>query len=270
MKITATRYEDLAKARSEYDAVTRELDTAISNKEAELRRAQDEAAKSIESTVGNLIGSTTLQLEIHANPWGRSIGAKSWEIRVTANEHNKFDSNVALSWNWEVSLDDEGNIVKDSGSWSGLKITTPEQIADLEESVRVIKILNNADWDTILHTPRPDYYDYIDEDLLQQRRERMESRPNFEEDLMSARLEELIGADVAIQLSGNEYFSGKGGIILTGMSDKFVKGYIFPWRFVQDGSVSRERAMAYMGEGRTAKNKIVRLEGLPVEAVVTD
>lgn len=270
MRIRASRFDDLKKARDDYDARTKELDRAINDKELELRQAQAEAAKAIETAVADMIGTTSLQLEIVANPWGRSIGANSWEVRVTANERVKFNDNVALSWNWEASLDDDGNVVKDSGSWSGLKVTTSEQIADLEESIRVIKILNNADWDSILHSPRPDYKDYVDQNILDERRQRKQERPEFEEDLMKARLEDLIGADVAIQLSGNEYFSGKGGIILTGMSDKFIKGYIFPWRFVDNGVVSRERAMKFMGEARTSKSKIVREEGLPIEAVVVD
>lgn len=271
MKITATRYEDLQKARQEYDDETKRMSDIINEQEREYRHKLREQESDVEKKVADMIGATTLQLQINVDPYPRYGTKGNWTIRVTANEHTKFEDNVALSWNWEVSTDSEGNIVKDSGSWSGLKVTTPEQIADLEESVRVIKILNNANWEELLNSPHADYSEFIDKGISSDLRDRRNARPNFEQDMLDARLEDLIGKNVAIKLKGDEYFNGNVGIVLTGMSDKFLKGYVFPWRAVNSGeplTMEMIQKYAYNEARRVGKNKVMTQDGLPIEVEV--
>ncbi len=264
MKITATRYEDLQKAKSEYDAETKKMTDVIDEQERTFRRAQNEAKQNIERQIADLIGPSSLKLEITADPWGR-YGSDSWAISVRANEHNKFDDNVALAWNWDVYTNEKGEVLKDSGSWSGLKVTTPEQIADLEESVRVMKLLNNMDWNTIINSPRPEYNEFVDHDLSTQIRDRKNQRPAFEKDMLDARLEDLIGKNVLIQLKGDEYYRGNVGILLTGMSDKFLKGYIVPWSMAKDSTTVDEIKKYAYEPRRTSKDKILKQDGMPIE-----
>lgn len=265
MKITANRLDDLRKAREEYDAETKRLkDQSEANTQRWSEDTYDKAAE-LEKTISDMIGPTTLALEIKVDPWGRSFGdSNKWGINVRANENNKFNDDVALSWNWEAYIDKDGNIKKDSGSWSGLKVVTPEQVADLEESVRIIKMLNNMDWATILNSPKPDYEDYVDRDLNQKLRDRQNNRPDFDKDIQAEELASYVGTNTAIQLDSDEYYRGRVGILLTGMTDKFLKGYIFPWSLTQEKyrgdkirTVDDVKNYVYNDERRTSKSKIV-------------
>lgn len=265
MKITANRLDDLRKAREEYDAETKRLNDQSEANAERWRSDTYDKQEQLEKSISDMIGATTLNLEIRVDPWGRSFGDhNTWGINVRANENDKFNDNVALAWNWEAYLDNDGNIKKDSGSWSGLKAVTPEQIADLEESVRIIKMLNNMDWETILRSPKPSYEDYVDRDLNQKLRDRKTNRPDFDKDIQAEELVSYVGTNTAVQLSSDEYYNGKVGILLTGMTDKFLKGYIFPWSLTQEKyqgdkirTVDDVKNYVYNEERRTSKSKIV-------------
>lgn len=254
MKITATKKDDILRKREEYDAESKILEDKIKQDESRYNEARFKTKVDLEKKVSSLIGPTTLGLTIDAaEGW---LGRSGWEINVRANDRVKFDDNVALAWNWEVKLDQEGNIVKDSGSWSGLKITTPEQIADLEESVRVIKILNNIDWSDIVNAPTVKYSDFMDEDAHNSLRDRKQARPDFESDLQAAELEDLIGGNTAIKLRQDQYYRGSVWILPTGLTDKFIKGYIFPDFYATKYSADEIRE-SLGDERRSARSNIV-------------
>lgn len=266
MKITATRRSNLEKQRDAYDADLKLIDDQIEKGANEWHKAVYLEEQRIEKDIAERIGSTSLNLEIRVQQsWNTGF-----EVRIEANKHNKFDDNVALAWNWSVELDKDGNIKKDSSSWSGLKAITADQIADLEESVRVIKILNNIDWADVLSSPVPKYSEFVDEKLREASRDKKKARPDFESDIIDARLEELIGTNIAVQLTGDEYYRGPAGILITGMTDKFLKGYIFPWSFT-DGirTVQRIKEYAY-NDRRVAKTKIVIKDRQLVEAEIPE
>ena len=267
MKITASRYDELKKARDEYDALTNELTQQRDSQEDDYSEAIYEKSKEVEKKVADAIGSTTLDLQINVTPgYSRNIGA-SWEIRVAANDRDHFAPNIALSWHWRVSLDREGNIVKDSGSWSGLKVVTDEQIADQEESVRIIKILNSIDWMEVLKSQVPSYKDFVSDELSKQLSDRRKARPQFEDDMLNARLEELVGQNILVKLKQDQFYNGPVGILLTGLTDKFVKGYIVPWSIGEDMTAEQIKKYAYEPR-RNAKSNVVVEDGMPVETNV--
>lgn len=253
MKITATKKDDILRRREEYDAESKILEDKIKQDEDRYNEARFKTRVDLEKKVSGLIGPTTLSLTIEVSEgW---FGNSGWEVNVRANDRVKFDDNVALAWNWEAKLDKDGNIVKDSGSWSGLKITTPEQIADLEESVRVIKILNNIDWSEILNAPTVKYADYMDKDAHDSLRDRKQARPQFEDELKTAVLEDLIGGNTAIKLRQDQNYRGSVYILPTGLTDKFIKGYIFPGYYGDNYSADALRNV--IDERRTARSNII-------------
>ena len=269
MKITASRYDELKKARDEYDAVTKEMTDRENAAEDRYMNAWHQSEKELEQKVSDIIGPTTLVLDIRADTGGKysGIGGEGWSIRVSANDHDHFAEDRALSWNWDVHIDTDGNIVKDSGSWSGLKAVTAEQIADLEESVRIIKILNNIDWAEVLSHPRVKWGDYVDKDLSKQIRDRKSARPQFEDDMLTARLEELVGQNILVKLKQDQFYNGPVGILLTGLTDKFVKGYIVPWSMGEGMTAEEIKKYAYEPR-RNAKSNVVVQDGMPVETNV--
>lgn len=234
-KITAASREELLRNRSDYDVETQRYQTQMDEGEERWHDALYEQKSALEKQISDMIGSTKLELRIKVDPWG-GIGIDNWAVYVEANENNKFSETVALSWHWSAKIDGRsGEVVKDSGSWSGLKAITPEQISDLEESIRIIKILNNIDWKEILSSPKAHYSDFIPENVQDTIRDRKKNRPNFESDLETATIEEAIAnGNIAFELSQDSYYKGRVGIIPTGVTDKFIKGYIFPISYVDE------------------------------------
>jgi len=227
-EVKAASIEEIRKQRDEYDAETQKYVDRQEAGSANYRNAIRTSAKAIEQQIANKIGSTPLALEISVNDnW-----EDAWEVRVKANEYNRSD-NAALAWNWDVKFNRKGEIEKDSSSWSGLKAITPEQIADLEESVRVIKVLNNIDWYMLLKgSKKPMWDEFQDREANDMVYQRKKNRPNFDEQLKSAQIEQYLGSNTALKLTKDSMYNGTCYILPTAVSDKFVTGYIFPEYFI--------------------------------------
>ena len=226
MKIYASRRDDLIAERDAYDAETAKYQNRID--EGEKRWKQDTRAieNSVKEEVEHAIGETSLELEVYASA-GWDIG---YEVRVRANEHRKFEDGVALAWNYEAKIDRQGNLVKDSGSWSGLKVVTPEQIADLEESVRVMKVLNGLDWEHILMRANPQYSAYVSKEDSEALRNRKNNRRDYDKEIFEEDLKEAIQSGAWIKMEGRpetEYYRGSRRgeywCKISSMTDKQVK-----------------------------------------------
>ena len=198
-KINETRRDDIIKARDEWDAEYNRQNDIYKDQENKYRNAMYDVADNLQSEVKSAIGNTSLKLRVDVDNYG--IGGDGYQVRIYGNDSNKFDDNIALSWDLKIWLDDAGNVKKDSGSWSGLKATTTEQLDDLAETLRVLKILNNLDWSRLIGTAnsnRPNYDDYITAPYPSR-----SNRPNFEQQLKDAAVEDTIGKDVLIQGKGS-------------------------------------------------------------------
>ena len=111
-------------------------------------------------------------------------------------------------------MTDEGDIKKESGSWSGLSATTPEQIANLKESVRVIEILNNLDWNELLTVEFPNFDDYVKTEVPE--------RENFEEQLLEADVEDAAEQGLLIKGHGYKWYAPRATVFynVLNMTDK--------------------------------------------------
>lgn len=138
------------------------------------------------------------KLSIWSNLHFKIYVQTSWrgviEVQVKCNENEKFDDDVALAWNYDVSLTRDGNVVKESSSWSGLKATTREQIDSLQSSVEALKYLNTVDWENLLAVTLPDYEDYRQESVLN------ELDKEFKRQISDAFISELIGSNTWVQI----------------------------------------------------------------------
>lgn len=120
------------------------------------RHAIYEVANSIKEEIAEDIGEVSIPLEIDVKPGFMSHG---YEVTIK-NSDNPHDDQ-ALNWNWSASIDAQGDIKKESGSWSGLTAISAENIDNLKESVRVLEILNNMDFIKILSRAMPESSDYL-------------------------------------------------------------------------------------------------------------
>lgn len=201
--INEDRRSDIIAARDAWDANYTAKKKAYARQEREYEMALAYISKYVENYVTNAIGDTTLNLDIRVSPWGGDVLSSSYNIKITSDDFNKFDENVALSWSWSAYINKEGKLVKDSSSWSGLKATTSEQLDSLTETLRILKVLNGIDWESILNDAnrrRPSHSDYIDVEVPWHN-----DRPNFEQQLKEAEIENIVGKPILIQASGNRY-----------------------------------------------------------------
>ena len=254
MKITASRKDDILKQREEYDKETKVVDDRYEKGKDDWEKALYKSAKDIETNLSELIGSTTIDLRIEVSPWGRY--RDGYEVTVEGNNRDIFDKKKALSWHWNAYLKD-GEVAKESGSWSGLQATTAEQLDDLQESVRILKKLNEIDWAPIINAPKPELSKYVTEEDRQFLKERSANRPKFENELIAASLEDLVGSkDTALKLTKDTYFRHPV-MLVTGLTDKFVRGYIF-----DEGLLDRvtenvaDYVLQHSDERRTSRDNI--------------
>lgn len=199
MKITCTKRDDILKRKSEYEA---DRASRQSKYDAQYRKYLEEDGRREEKIRNDIIvaiGDTSLDLEIDV----RGRFEDTYEIRVS-DEDDKFNEDKALSWDWKVYIDKNGDVKKESSSWSGMNAVTPNNISNLKEIVRVLEILNKIDFKMLLEeiTP-PNYQDYITD-----RNPKYETAPDFDRELMEADIEDCIGTRKGILGTGSKFYRG--------------------------------------------------------------
>lgn len=198
MKITSAKREDILKRKSEYDA-DRASRQAKYDKQYESFRDEDWSRQSkIVADIRGAIGDTSLNIDIDV----RSTFSDNYEV-VVSDEDDKFNPDKALSWNWRVTLEN-GEVKKESSSWSGLQAVTAKNLSNLKEIVRILEILNKIDFKMLLEevTP-PNYQDYITE-----KNPKYETATDFDRELMEADIEDCIGTRKGILGTGSKFYRG--------------------------------------------------------------
>lgn len=199
MKITCTKRDDILKRKSEYEA---DRSSRQSKYDAQYRKYLEEDGRreeKIRNDVIGAIGETSLDLEIRVS--GRF--EHKYEISVS-DEKDKFNEDKALSWDWKVYLDKNGDVKKESSSWSGMNAVTAKNLSNLKEIVRVLEILNNIDFKMILEEIRPPRY----QDYVTEKNPKYETAPDFDRELMEADIEDCIGTRKGILGTGSKFYRG--------------------------------------------------------------
>lgn len=199
MKITCNRRDDILKRKQEYESDRAKRQAKYDEEYKAWEDEEHVRRQSLEKAIIRAIGNTTLDLTIDVGMSFRS----GYRIRIS-DEDNKFDSDKALSWTWEVSLDNNGDVKKESSSWSGMKAVTANNINNLKEIVRVLEILNKIDFKTMLNRvtpPNPD--DYITGPSP-----KYETAPDFDKELMEIDVEDCIGTRKGILGTYSKIYRG--------------------------------------------------------------
>lgn len=192
MKITCSKKDDILKQKAEYDA----KQSAYEQKEKAIRKQWDEDHEKVYAPVRDEIASALakfnlLEFDISVS---RGWSDSGLEVRIRCNEYKKFSDDSALSWNYNVKLDENGDVVRETGSWSGLQATTAAQIDSLKQSVGAIEVLYNMDWSTLLNKRLPQRGDYYTKEIYDMRPDKPEV--SWEKQLEGAEIEEAIGKDI--------------------------------------------------------------------------
>lgn len=222
MKITASRRDDVLKRKAEVTEKRERLKSKMDEGEREYRIARKQVFSKIEDEVNKRLSSIKLPLLVAVNyaPYGDKI-----EVRVDCGrDAGSNQEDFALSWNWRVWLSQEGEIMKDSGSWSGLNACTVEQMNDLKRSIRALEILNEEiDWSSLLSVELPDANDYMDKETV--REYYNTPSEDFNEELLDATLEDAMESGelldgLAVKQTG---LKGSGQYQILKVTPKFVE-----------------------------------------------
>ena len=168
--------------------------------------------------------------------WGDAI-----EVRVQCAENSRSEA-TSLRWDYKATLMSNGELKKETGSWSGLQACTIDQIENLKQCVGALEDLNNIDWKSLLSvTPInwDDYYNYEKEDETPEY--------DYDTELKLELLRDILGQDKAIEFVHpkleqlfwtwrlNTYF-----LKVTKLTPKNVKGLIYVKE--KDGSLRNTSA----------------------------
>ena len=168
--------------------------------------------------------------------WGDAV-----EVRVQCDEY-KHDDSTSLRWNYRATLMSDGELKKETGSWSGLSACTADQINHLKQSVEALEDLNNIDWKSLLKVQE------IDRDKYTYDREDETPEYDYDAELKIEQLRDILGSNMAIEFEHpkleqlfwgwrrNTYF-----LKPTKLSQKNVKGIIY----VKDSDGSLKETTSY-------------------------
>lgn len=199
-RIISSKLDDIVRQEEEYNAKVRPLQERYDRESKAWRAAYRGQQQDVANSVLAAIGPTSLELEARAEETWRD----GYEVYIQANERRLHSDDSALSWHYKVVLDENGDLTFESGSWSGLKATTPEQLASLKESVRVLEILQGLDWKSLLTVDKDRYSfeKFVDKDNASALQEMQRSKPNFADLKKAAVIDDLMGTHKVVKVSG--------------------------------------------------------------------
>ena len=273
MKITCNRRDDILKQKYEYEAKRAERQARYDEQEQRFYQAENDITSMVEDEIRHQLSrfkALNFNVSVDRGRW-RTPGLR---VRVECNENEKFDDNVALAWNYNANLNRNGEVEKETSSWSGLKATTADQLESLTETLEALKYLNSVDWATVLNKEMPEYKDYITEEDPSFDSD----TPDFDRMLMEADIEECIG-NPNILISGE---AGSSSSFRTGRSvyykilretpkqyevTEYYKPYVDEYMKTNDDDTLLDKARSYRHTYRIAKDKFFSLIDNPVETV---
>ena len=202
MKITCTKRDDILKRKQEYEADRSQRQARFDAQFKNYRYEDLSRQQTVENAVKNILGDTGLDLRIRVTY--ATVMGQSYEVDIS-DEDDKFNPDKALSWSWKVYLTDEGEVTKESSSWSGLNAVSKKNLDNLKKILSVLEKLNSIDWKSVLSVKPPKYDDYITEKNPNWDRD----VPDFDKELLEADIEELIGTNQGVlRDSGSKYYRG--------------------------------------------------------------
>lgn len=210
MKITANRKEEILKRKAEYEA-----------EEAEIRKDNQARWNAYQDDVDKITKPVQDEIEYNLSKFSAlsfviTVEEARWRtpgihVHISCDENRKRDDNVALAWSYDAQLEKDADTgeyhaKRETSSWSGLQATTPSQLRSLQQTVLALDYLNTLDWDDLLNKTMPDAAKYYEG------AKNVPPRPNFEQEMVEAELEELIGQNKLIRVRPFESSGYRGDV----------------------------------------------------------
>ena len=200
------------KYNAERDIKKNEYDAQMGNYRRVVQNIEDNVRSNLEQV---LPYSDLIDIRVSRDyDWGSGAPYLSVKISYDLNK----TKNQSLAWSYSVGLDRDGNIKKESNSWSGLNAVTQEQLDDLEKSIEILKKLNIINWESILKTDVPSVRDYVTTKTLPEK--------DFTFEQFNADLEDFVGQDVIFiskYLNSENFYGSRYGYIIKRLTNKRVE-----------------------------------------------
>ena len=219
---------------------------------------RDRVFAKVEDAVRSALPKVDMYLEINCE-YPRFGGSNGVSIKVEDPNFNQ-SSRKALSWSWSAYLTKDGQVIKDTGSWSGLDATSEDKLDYLEDVLKVLRALNSMDWPTILSQTLPNANDYLTEDSRSQGQ-----RPNFDSQIAEAEISDLVGTDTLIIGHGYKFYNQRADVgyrILKESPAQYTVEEIYLRNGV-DGPI--HEADINVGSYRIAKNTFMQVINTPIQ-----
>lgn len=194
MKITANRKEDILRRKAEYEADVAKRQEEYDAQYEKYGEAREAVFAPVREQLERMFKKyPRLDAEIRVED--ASFRQPGLRVEIRVNDRNVHDEKKALSWNYDAYLGKDGEVVRETGSWSGLNAVTEEQLEQLEQSLMVLKELKDLDWKGLLNKTMPEYQDYVTV-----KNPSWGSKPDFNKELRAAELEDIIGQPKFIEV----------------------------------------------------------------------
>lgn len=241
MKITSSKRDDILKERDAYNKLREETESKRREEGSAFFAAQREILDPIEKEIiANLSRFNLIEFNVFADMW---YGDRGIVVHVKADDRKLHDDTSALSWSFDVYLNNAtGEVVKDTGSWSGLRATTFEQLASLQQTRDALMYLNYVDWKKLLDKVLPDYQDYFKTQGLPDR------SAEFNKRLIEDQLESLVGTNKLVRVRNFESSGYNGRSIFVRLIRETPAQYVC--NVISDWELSKIRSGQYKLEDR--------------------
>lgn len=242
MKIIASNKDDILRRKAEYDADFNRRKLEYNKQRQSYLNDMKIRADQLVDEVRAALPDTKLDLNIYAEPNYTSLTDMTYQITIR-DENNLSNSNKPLSWSWSVMLNEDGDVIKESNSWSGLNATTAENISILKDIVNVLQALNDIEWKSILSkVPVPNYAEYVTETDPKYD----SNKPNFDRELLEADIDDIIGKNVGVLTTDGKYYKGNVYRLIVSESSAQFNVYEIPeYKIDQSKDIAEISLSAY-------------------------
>lgn len=254
MRITSSKKGDILKRKREYEARMNLYEADKRDRETRYRNAEADVLEPVEEEIMALLSKYNL-LEFRVDASRDYVYGEDYKdskqfirVRIECNNYNHRDH--ALSWRIDLKMDYEGNLIKETGSWSGLEATSMDNIKELRQTVDALEEINTMDWTPLMTRALPKFSDYYEGAI-----ERPETQ-NFNQELAEAELEELIGQNKLIKIHGwgESYAANYYYAAVKGQTGSQWRLAVIPAYYVENAMSDREDKQEWVDRVKAMAN----------------
>lgn len=198
--INASHLDEIRQRKAEYQKEYDAWTARYEESERNLRKAEHDALQpakdAVTDALSKFIDPLKLDIQVDFN-WRlarEDYNNENYPIKIDIRSNQNHDEKLALSWEYEVTLNRIGQVEAETNSWSGMSATTTDQISSLKLTAECLDVLANMNWKSLLRASKPRMVDYYDKD------DKQPSNPVTAEDEKQAVFDDIEGTDYAVRL----------------------------------------------------------------------